>query len=689
MIKSYLFAGFVLLSGFAAAVPLTLDYIYPAGCKRGESCQVAVGGNWAGNTLALGCSGAGVKAEYVGAVYLYLPKAISKSSSKSKSHKPKTLKYTRQALPGHSLVNVSIDAQAESGVREVYVDYRYEVSNPLKFEISDYDEFVEPATDNHSGSDVALEQLPICLNGRVFGKSPDRYAFQAASGHTLVAFVKTGIIPPGGFIPTLQVADAEGNVITNGVKVYNEKSAPVLVFESASAGQYSLLVGADGTQKGRSAVYRILFGELPLITDFSPRIAAKDESINVKLQGVNLEDERVRLFTGGKNPEMCMQSIAGDSLVLDGLNFDLAEGSLVTEAESNGSIGQAQKLVQPVVVQGTLNAEGKDSDFYSFNVMAGDELYVDVRTPSSAAGFMPGVTVRDAGGKVVAAENNMPDELRSVMREGVISVPCRSVEGETFTVEIARNAGEVSGALAYQLCVGPPVPDYEIWMTPAAINIPLNGSCLVNLYVRRIHGYNAPVSVSVAFPPLGVLSAGGNIAGDKLKGVVTVWTDGYRYPRTPFYQELVAESFFGGALIKKPVRPFMRPSGDRGTVSSMLVSKPPARIAYYETGMCVDPQDASKIVLSTTKDCEIRLLFKNVKGSVADDYDYAVIVPATGVVVKGVNESSSDEIVRLQLALDGKGGFNSGDKGDMIIGMYKKGEKKLVTASQSVAFTCK
>ena len=582
-----------------------------------------------------------------------------------------------------------MDPQAETGTREIYVDYRYEVSNPLKFEISDYNEVVEPETNKAHGTVMELAALPVCINGRAYGTDPDRYTFQAEAGRKIVAFVKSELLPPGGFVPALQVAGADGGVITNGVAVYGARRAPVLVFEVPSAGRYALLVSGDGKQKWRSAVYRITLGELPLITDFSPAVAVQGKSVNVRLQGVNLEEERVRLFTGGKDSAMCMASIAGEALVLPELGFTLVDEEISADTEPNDSAAQAQALELPVVVRGRLDPAEDGADCYRFQVAPGADVYVDVGLTSSAHGRMPLVRVRDPDGKAVAAEESMPEMLRKILFPAPLSFYCSSKAGGLYSVEIAAD-GDNASACGYHMRIGPPAPAYDLWMNPASINIPRNGSCLVNLFVHRIHRFSEPISVSVAFPPLGVLSDGGVIAGDELEGLVTVWTDGYRYPRTPFYQELVSESRVDGALLKKPVRPFWLPAGQEGPVSPMMVGKPPARIAYYQTGMCVDMEGRKSLVLSGDKATEVKLLFTNTKGSVAEDYVYSIVAPRQGISIKGVNESSADTVVRLLVAPDNGGRFTAGSAGTLIFGMARKSDPdQLVTASQAVALHVK
>ncbi len=670
--------------GLRGAVPLTCDYIYPSGCRRGESCQVIAGGNWSGNPIALGVSGLGVKAQYSGAVYVSVPVSTAKSKTKSSKERPQ---YTRQALPGHSILSVSVDPAAETGLREVFVDYRYEVSNPLKFEISDYPEVVEPVTNRSAPYVAELIELPVCINGFSYGEVFDRYEFAAEKGRSLVALMKPDLIPPSGFVPALRVADSGGVVMTNGVVVHNEESAPILVFTVPETGRYTLLIGGDGRQRWRSAVYRVLFGELPLITGFSPSVAVKGRSVNVRVQGVNLADDRVRLFTGGKDAAMCMASIAGDAYVLPDLDFVLADEAIAADTEPNDTLDEAQRLTLPVVVEGELNADADKVDFFSFELPAGGAVYVDVSAPFSRSGGMPDVRVRDAAGKLVGAEKTLPDALRAALPAAPLSFRCESETGGRYTVEIAVGKGVTAHTCVYRLRVGPPAPDFTVWMNPVSINIPLNGSCPVNLSVHRIHGFAAPISVAAAFPPLGVLSSGGVIPGDQVEGVVTVWTDGYRYPRTPFYQELMAQSTAGGALVQKPVVPILLPSAAMPPSSrAVLFEKPPARIAYYRTGMCVDMEGGRALTLWESKETEIKLLFKNAKGSVAADYTYSIESPQDGVEIREVRESTSAQVVRLLLQVKKGGGLASGAQGHLIIGMANKGANELLTVSQAVPF---
>jgi hypothetical protein len=683
MVRICIFSMVLSVCGLLADVPLQLDYIYPSGCQRGSSCQIEVGGNWAGNTLVLGSSGRGVAAVYTGAVYAMVPVKSSKKFKKNKK-----VKYTKKALPGCSLLNVSVDPESETGVREMYIKYRYEVSNPLKFDISDYEEITEPATNRLSGSLINIPTLPVCLNGRIFGDKPDCYRFEAESGQKIVAFFKSEMMPLGGFVPEFQIADSNGLLVTNVVFVFFKGSAPVLVYDVALSGDYTLQISDRSGQGGRSSVYRVVLGELPLITDFSPRCVTRGESENVKLTGVNLEKARVRLFTGGKDAAMCMQTIAGNAFVLPGLSFDLYDESVVSVQEPNDSADKAFNLEMPVVLQGDFDPATPSVDFFSFYAAQATELYLDLKAGAAS----PKVTVRDATGAVVASGNSQKlSAVENMLREGEISFAVNCVKEGRFTIEVAFNPETTTEKTIYQMRVGAPIPDYEIWMNPVTMNISRYGSRLVDLYVHRIHGYDAPISVSAAFPPLGIISNGGHIAPDEEHGLVTVWTDAYRNPRTVFYQELFAESQFNGELRKKIVRPFTVQSCDNGSQRVSFFKKSPTFVAYYAPGMLINMYRRGKLVLSKDIESEISLVVKNTKGNLLEDFDYTVIQPTKGVIVKSRRASKAKDVLRLSITLAADSDFKTGDKADLIIGLIKKEsvDGELITASQAIGFICK
>lgn len=140
---------------------------------------------------------------------------------------------------------------------------------------------------------------------------------------TIVAFTEAGALPPGAFMPALMFTDTDGKPC-EGVTIHAPTNAPIAVFEVPQDGTYALEVKATADEAGDACVYRIKLGELPLITALSPAGAQEGESLNVRLEGFNLPRKRVRLFTGGKNSALCLQTLTEGAYVLPSLRFDLA-----------------------------------------------------------------------------------------------------------------------------------------------------------------------------------------------------------------------------------------------------------------------------------------------------------------------------------------------------------------------------
>ena len=383
---------------------------------------------------------------------------------------------------------------------------------------------------------------------------------------------------------------------------------------------------------------------------------------------------------------MCMHSFAGDALVLPGLNFELVSESVVCEKEPNNRSDSAVALALPVVVSGGFTSGENQSDFYSFVAIKGMQLYLDLKS----AAIEPFVIVRDAVGSVIAAGNYKELSLSAKMMAGGVSILLDCLKGGSYTIEVGPGRVDALQSGHYQLHVGAPVPDYEIWMNPVTINIPRSGSALINLYVQRIHGFNSPISVSAALPPLGVISSGGKIAADKTNGFITVWTDGPRYPRTAFYQELVAESEFNGVVQKKKVRLFATVTDDDSCRLPISFVKSPVRIAYNEPGILIDMVGKPLLVLSGDKESEIVLKAKGIKGDLFEDYDYIVISPEQGVSINNKMRSNINGSIRLGLVLSGEGSFLAGNEYELIIAVVSAGksDEQRITASQAVRFTC-
>jgi hypothetical protein len=291
----------VFLAVSASGAP-QLNFIYPAGGAPGKELTVEVGGPDI-DVCSMGVfSGEGVRAIFLGPA----KQAVAVSKNKTKS----------VAVPNRLLFKVVIAEDAEPGIRSFRIGTTYRLTEPVHFEVSPMPELTEAVTNRRAAVALTVPALPVCINGRAQDE-PDTFRFTAAKGADIVAFPVSEVRPYGVPAPRFFFLDSAGKALE--ARVCPRSAAYVL--RVPADGEYSLAVSAPTNSSGN--VYRVKLGSLPLITKFTPDRAPKGESLNVSLEGVNLPQDRVRLFTGGKDDALCLKTLAGDALLLPGLRFTL------------------------------------------------------------------------------------------------------------------------------------------------------------------------------------------------------------------------------------------------------------------------------------------------------------------------------------------------------------------------------
>ena len=670
-----------------AADPI-LDFVYPAGGMPGGEFEIEVGGMALSDLVQAVFSGSGVKATLLGPV--------------------RTVTYSRKGRPITTVVpnrfrfKVVAEKEAAPGLRALRVASAYRLSEPVGFDVSDMPELVEPFTNRASASEYAVDALPVCLNGRIDGSAGDRYRVQAKKGSTLVAFTDSGALPKGGFRPVLTFTDPAGKPC-EGVTVYDSASAPVVVFEVPQDGPYTLHVASASGTGGDACVYRVKFGELPLVTGFSPPGAKEGESLNVKLIGHNLPQKRVRLFTGGKNSALCQQALTEGAFALPALRFEVSEESDEPEKEPNDTSETAQALELPCVISGHLAAEG-GRDLYRFSGKKGDLLYVDVRAQVLGSPLKPRVTVRGSSGEVVAEG---VFDTNATVRAAVCgrdpSVPLTLPEEGAYEVEVSDLEKRSGDGLFYRLRLGPPKPDFQLWMTPASLNIPSDGSALVTLHLNRIHGFSGEVRVGLDFPPLSIACEGGMMPAQATMTKMTVSTEGVRYPRTVFGLTLTGAAQIEGREVRRMAVPisFSRDAGgllERGAYGELA-----AKVGAGVRGLRVDPLGkggvpldpripmpvafSAPVQVGVKEPVRLNVLSATMATHLGGLYVPAVVWPPRGFTVTGVQPTNKQERAGVLLQADAAV-VKPGETGYFILGCYTKGDtnKTVTVVTQSVPF---
>jgi len=668
----------------AVAAGLELNYIYPAGARPDSDFEVEVGG---AEEITHGVfSGEGVKATLQGPA-----KEIAYTKKGKAVLKP---------VPNRYRFSVTVAKDAKPGVRQFRIGTAYRLSEPLRFEVSALPEVREALTNRAVASEVSLSALPVCLNGRIFGAGTDRYRFRAAKGALVVAFTEECVLPRGLFRPVLSFTDASGKPC-EGVTVFDAERSPAAVLKVPQDGTYALNVASASGKGWCGSVYRVKLGELPLITGFLPRGARAGESLNVRLSGYNLAQERVRLFTGGKNSELCLEALTKDALVRPGLRFDLSEEADVDEAGPNNSAETAQTLAPPCVVNGDLDAQG-GHDFYRFSGKKGEAFVIDARAASLGSPLKARVTVRNARGAVLAGgffDTNAT--VRAAVCGRDPSVAITLPEDGAYAVDVADLEGRGGPEFVYRLRVGPPQPDYELWMSPASLNIPADGSELVTLHLNRLHGFDGEVRVTLDYPPLSIACEGGVIPAGATVGKMTVSTDGVRYPRTVFGLSLTGVAQIGDRVVRHPAVPIVFRQDPDGKLERSAFDELSAKVGVGTRALRIDqlvkgPVDVrtpmptafrQPVPVGFKEPLRLTVLSATLATHLGGLYVPTVVWPLQGFTVTGVQPTNKQERAGVLLKADASA-MKPGQMGYFILGCYlKDSTNRTVTAyTQSVPY---
>ncbi len=662
----------VMWGGIAWSADPVLDFVYPAGCRAGSEIEVEVGGASLPEITQAVISGEGAKAIFLGQ---------ARSSVRNKKGK-----LVVKPVPDRYRFRVVVEKEAAPGIRALRVGNVYRVSEPVGFEIADgMDEVAEAVTNQEVKGASSLTSYPACLNGRVFGPSGDRYTFEAKQGMTLVALAEGGVLPFGGFTPVLAFEDASGKACESVVRY----GGAVAVFEVPLDGTYALTVKSANAVVGDACVYRVRFGELPLITGFSPPGAQAGESLNVRLSGVNLPQKRARLFTGGKDSALCLAALSEGAFVIPGLRFDLSDEPDVSEAEPNDSSAQAQVLDVPCVVNGSLG-QADVSDVYRFSGAPGSVAYIDVKADELGSALRPSVIVRNAKGESLVASalaTNAPRHAALLTRDPSVAVTLD--DAGPYTIEVSAGSGSAGAGGYYRLRVGPAEPDFLTWMSPASLNIPGEGSTLVTVYVQRLHGFDGEVRVALDFPPLSIASEGGVIPPGADSCLMTVSTDGVRYPRTVFGLPLTATAEVNGRSVKRPVVP-VRFDGAGAAAEARAFGDLSARASPSLRGLRLATVSKAPLVVPANGPLRLTLLSSTLATHIAGRYEPTVVWPAHGFTVQAVPATNKQERAAVLLRANPKV-LRPGSSGQLILGCIQKDDatKELLAVTQSVPYVIK
>jgi hypothetical protein len=506
-------AAAILLASLLAIIPAAtaqqnpphLAYAYPAGAQRGTTLQVKLGGQFLNGATKVYVSGSGVLAKAIDYARPMNPMQATQLREKllelqklpaspevQKEMTDLRLKlatFNRGVSPvlaETATLQVTLAPDAELGRRVLRLATPQGLSNPLVFMVGELPEFIEKQSEVRilvagiNAAEVAATEsadmnvtMPVTVNGRIVPRAArpqpaipgrqftpgdvDRYRFQARRGQKLLVVVSAReLMPyladavPGWFQAAVALLDDKGNELAYADH-YRFEPDPVLFCEIPKDGEYVVQI-KDTLYRGREDfVYRIRLGELPFIPDVFP------------LRGP-----------------------------ADGLPE-------ILEKEPNDSPRTAQRVRLPVIVNGRIDRPG-DRDVFAFEGRAGDRIVAEDSV----------LRLTDAAGRQLAFNDDHDDNGAGLITHQADSLISATLPANgTYYVQVGDAQHNGGPEYAYRLRISPPRPDFELRVTPSAINAAGGVNVPITVHVLRRDGFSGPVALALKGAPRNLTLSGG------------------------------------------------------------------------------------------------------------------------------------------------------------------------------------
>ena len=664
------FSATVAILAFAHAAEL--GCLYPAGGAPGTSFDVSVRGQ--GLKLASGAvfSGSGVEA------------ALSKVIPLDPAMPGKRRKVP--ALQDEVVFRVTIDKTAAVGPRDFRLVCSNDFTVPLTFHVGRFPEVTESEPNDDTFKGMTLETLPVCVNGRITDADTDTFRFKAVKGQTLVAQVEGRALTPyladavpGWFQPLLKLFDGQGHELMSADD-FRFDPDPILVFNVPATGDYALQL-SDAISRGRDDfVYRLTLGELPLVTGFSPMGGKKGDNLNVTLTGFNLPPQKVRIFSGNKTPERCLHALVDGKLYFPALRFDLDTLPELSESEPGSGGATAHSVPVPIIVNGTLD-KPNDVDSYRFEGKAGQNIVIETRARQLGSPVDTLISLADSRGKILATHDDQTNVFTGLLTHHCDSaINTRLLADGIYEVRVRDNRGKGGPDYHYRLRISEPRPDFELWVTPSTLSIPLGGTVRANVHVRRIDGFTGPIALQLDNPPLGVSCEGGHIPANATENVITLSSSSStkRLPQAPFELTLSGSATNGETLIRQTAVPAHRKL--QAFYYNHLVPDQTwmANISASKRGYAlhiVVPEHEPVIKATGKKPFDVTITGGQAKAKAFAEYvTVRVIEPENGFLVEKVGEGTKPGELRVTLSC-ADDEYAPPRNGNMILSVGRKNPK--------------
>jgi len=469
-----------------------------------------------------------------------------------------------------ALIEIAVDPGAAPGDRELRIETRAGLTNPMRFQVDQLPE-VRELEPNGPNEETTLRKdppfdLPVLLNGQIMPGDVDRFPFRARRGQQLVVetFAQR-LVPymadavPGWFQATMSLFDAKGNEVAF-MDDYRFNPDPVLFYTIPDDGEYALEI-RDAIYRGREDfVYRIAVGEQPFITRTFPLGGRMGARTVASVAGWNLPGKKLPLDTRPGLDGIRHTSLRQGKWQSNPISYAVDTLPECNETEPNDTPIDAQRIRLPRIVNGRITQPG-DVDVFQFEGRDGDEVVAEViaRTLNSPLDSLLRLT--DASGAVLEwNDDSMHKDGHLHTDSGLLThhadscLHARLPNTGTYFVNLSDSQNHGGHAFTYRLRITPPRPDFALRATPSSLNVHAGLAATLSVHALRKDGFDGDIELALMDPPAGFALDGGRIPGgrDHVRMTLTA-------PRGPIdgpvALRLEGRARIGGEIVSRPVVP--------------------------------------------------------------------------------------------------------------------------------------
>ena len=583
------------------------------------------------------------------------------------------------------LIEVTVDADAPCGERELRIGTSSGLTNPMVFEVGVYPEVCElEPNDRRAHPDVrnlpnaanqfgiprlrALPpiqsiQLPVVLNGQILPGDVDRFRFQAQKGQPLVIETQARkLVPyladavPGWFQATVALYDARGREVAFADE-YRFDPDPVLFCRIPADGDYELEI-RDAIYRGREDfVYRVTVGEKPFITEMFPLGGQAGVKTTATVKGWNLPAVRLPLDTAAGDPLIRTTDCRGPGWFSNQVAY--AVGSLPErlEHEANDTLASAEEVAWPVIVNGRIDRPG-DVDVFRFQGRQGDRVVAEILGRRLNSPIDSCLRLTDDAGRVLAWNDDHmvkdghlhKDRLGLMTHHADSYLQAKLPRDGTYCVHVTDTQGQGSEAHGYRLRLSPPQPDFALRITPSSLSMRGGAIVPISVHALRLDGFDGDIDLVVK-NARGFKLAGGRIPAGQDRVRMTLRAPA-RVAGSSVALELVGQAWIHGEMVNHRVVP----ADDvmQAFLYRHLLPAREFRVAVRPVRWRVPPMDLAgpQPVLVTPGEAT-RVRITGWRGQAGQDVKLVLQDPPPGITLEDVNITARGLSFRVKAAKDG------------------------------------